>query len=268
MKVHVGDSVYHCEIYGNQGETIVLFHGFTGSVSTWSTLIDGYQDRFRFVVIDLPGHGKTMTPTIKTMKMCCDDLAIIFQTLGLKNVHLLGYSMGGRTALSFAMLYPEYIKSFVLESASPGLKTKQERNLRIKSDDKLIKKMQEDGLVSFIDYWEGIPLFHTQQTLPKKVKEQIRQERLSQQVTGLIQSLQGMGTGIQPSWWNHLQNWKKPVLLVVGERDPKFVHINEEMSEKLKNSQLVIVKNVGHAIHVEDPQKFGKIVNAFILQNR
>lgn len=74
-----------------------------------------------------------------------------------------------------------------------------------------------------------------------------------------------MGTGSQPSWWTNLATFPKPVLLIVGELDDKFIRINQKMYEYLPNSEMRIVKNVGHAIHVEEPFIFGTIVKEFIL---
>src|SRR5699024_5454197 len=95
----------------------------------------------------------------------------------------------------------------------------------------------------------------------------IRAERLSQTEVGLSDSLRHMGTGSQPSWWGKLAELRRPVLLIVGELDEKFVNINQAMERILPNAELAIVENVGHAIHVEEPEKFGKLLIAFILKH-
>src|SRR5699024_1507643 len=91
----------------------------------------------------------------------CDDLKEIFTQLGLTSINLLGYSMGGRTALSFAMFYPEMIQSLILESSSPGLKNATDRVKRMKHDEKLASRIERKGVEAFVDFWEDIPLFHT-----------------------------------------------------------------------------------------------------------
>ncbi|KDE47158.1 hypothetical protein DI44_14555 [Geobacillus sp. CAMR5420] len=57
-----------------------------------------------------------------------------------------------------------------------------------------------------------------------------------------------------------------PVLLVCGERDEKFCRIAAQMHERLPNSELVCVPDAGHAIHVEQPGIFAKIVSEFITK--
>ena len=60
--------------------------------------------KFKVITIDLPGHGKTHCQTPRTMETFCKDVDELLNHLKMEKVHLLGYSMGGRTALSFTML--------------------------------------------------------------------------------------------------------------------------------------------------------------------
>jgi 2-succinyl-6-hydroxy-2,4-cyclohexadiene-1-carboxylate synthase len=266
MEFSIGDATYHYEISG-EGQPIVLLHGFTGSHATWSNFVSKWKADFQLITIDLPGHGRTRIDTPRTMETCCNDLRQLFDHLNLTAFHLVGYSMGGRTALSFAILYPHYISSLILESASPGLHAEDDRRQRIMNDEKLAQKIETEGVPAFVEFWGNIPLFATQRKLPNDLQQAIRQERLSQSERGLATSLRGMGSGSQPSWWRQLTEITIPVLLIVGEFDEKFVKINEQMKKSLPRADLVTVKNVGHAIHVEDPVKFGKLVRAFILKH-
>lgn len=264
MKLSINGTVYHYEIYGN-GVPFVLLHGFTGSIATWHPFIEKWQDTFQLILIDLPGHGETKMRDSFSMKQCCIDLHDLFKELNLNAIHLLGYSMGGRTALSFAMTYPEMVQTLVLESASPGLISKKEQDERIERDEKLADWIEKEGVEAFVDFWEDIPLFETQKALSKEKQQIIRDERLAQTPSELASSLRYMGTGIQPNWWNHLKDLTIPVLLLVGEWDRKFVGINQKMNDELLHSQFKPIAETGHAIHVEQPEKFGKIVTAFIL---
>lgn len=264
MYITVGESNYWCEVSG-QGKPVVLLHGFTGSTATWSTLVPTLADRFQVITFDLPGHGKTKVDTAKTMLECCSDMKAILEQLGLRKIHLLGYSMGGRTALSFAMTYPDMVESLILESASPGLADEADRKERINSDHKLAGRITRDGVESFVDFWESLPLFESQKNLPDSMQQVIREERLAQREEGLATSLRFMGSGVQPSWWDKLETLAIPVLLVVGEWDLKFIKLNKDMDYLLPQSNLVTVQKTGHAIHVEESNFFGKLVSEFFL---
>src|SRR5699024_2370366 len=124
--------------------------------------------------------------------------------------------------------------------------------------------IESGGIKAFVDYWENIPLFESQKQLSGSVRERIRHERLFHSKEGLAESLRYMGTGSQPSWREELPNLSIPILLLAGEYDKKFIEINQMMEKLLPSVELTIVKNAGHAIHVEQPSIFGKIVIGFL----
>jgi 2-succinyl-6-hydroxy-2,4-cyclohexadiene-1-carboxylate synthase len=173
--------------------------------------------------------------------------------------------MGGRLALTFAILFPEKVRRLILESSSPGLATEAERTERCMKDGELADFIKEKGMESFVDYWERIPLFSTLESLSPKVKDTVRQQRLSHSPQGLANSLIGMGTGAQASWWSSLHQLNCEVLLLTGEKDIKFCRIAKNMQQLLKNSAWTVVNESGHAIHVEVKEKFGTIVSEFLL---
>ncbi|WAA13955.1 2-succinyl-6-hydroxy-2,4-cyclohexadiene-1-carboxylate synthase [Fervidibacillus halotolerans] len=267
MKMDINGMTYAFEISGT-GQPLLLLHGFTGSMETWRPFIKMWKEKFQVIIIDLPGHGQTDSPDDVSryrMESTCFDLNVFLDRLGIENVYLLGYSMGGRVALSFTCLYPNRVKKLVFESSSPGLEGKLEREERVFSDEKLAKLIEEKGVEYFVHYWENIPLFQTQKTLPYHLRQKIRKERMGQNPRGLANSLRGMGTGTQPSWWHQLNKIQIPVQLIVGEKDSKFCRIGKRMESALPNAQYVEIENAGHAIHVEKSEIFGKIVMDFFM---
>jgi 2-succinyl-6-hydroxy-2,4-cyclohexadiene-1-carboxylate synthase len=265
MNIVVNGVSYYVEVYG-QGEPLLLLHGFTGSVETWKPFVSRWP-RWQLVMVDIIGHGLTDSPDdVKRYEIECvaADLDAVLQHLGIKTTNVLGYSMGGRLALTFAILYPHRVKKLILESSSPGLKTVEERIERIKSDEALAMEIERYGVKRFIEKWENIPLFASQKRLPEKVQARIRAERLRNNEKGLANSLRGMGTGRQPSWWKRLPELTMPTLLICGELDEKFCRIASEMAQLIPNSYISKISDSGHAIHVEQTEIFAKIVDEFI----
>ena len=263
----MNDATYAYTVQG-EGEVLLLLHGFTGSSKTWKNFVEKWSHHFTVITIDLPGHGQTVTKAPKTMEAFCADVKTFLTIMNIEAAHVLGYSMGGRTALTFALLYPECIHSLLLESASPGLKTKREQEERLKADALLAEQIMVNGVADFVYYWENIPLFKTQKQLPLEVREEIRHERLSQSPEGLAESLLFMGTGRQESRWQQLSIVKQPVLLITGEQDEKFVSINKEMKNTFVQAKMEVIKKAGHAVHVEQVEKFVKIVVEFIEEKK
>lgn len=263
MKIR--DVSYHVEIEG-KGEPLVFLHGFTGSSLSWQHLINVFRHH-QLIFIDILGHGKTDHPSDPArykMEEVVWDIVEILNQLAIEKASIVGYSMGGRLALSLAALHRHRVQKLVLESSSPGLKTNEERDQRIKSDQVLANEIVAGGISSFVDKWEKIPLFSSQMTLSDEQKKKMRNQRLMNSEIGLANSLLGMGTGSQPSWWDELPNINIPTLLLCGEWDQKFCEIAKRMHELFPISVLKEINLAGHAIHVEQPRIFGKIVNEFL----
>lgn len=244
--------------------TIIMFHGFTGTKNTWNPLANQLKKKDHLLLIDLPGHGQTIGNEAITMDLFAADIAHFMEEKKLGKAIFLGYSLGGRTALSFAQYYPEKVQALILESASAGLQTEEERQLRVKSDEQLANKLLEDGIETFVDFWQDIPLFDSQKRLNERTKQAIREERMNQQEMGLAQSLRHMGTGKQPSWWDQLSNLTVPVLFITGSLDKKFVALNEQMAEQTQEGKHIIVPDAGHAVHIEKPAYFTQVVEQFL----
>lgn len=266
MIVTVNGVAYHVCSDG-AGSPIVLLHGFTGSVCSWTPLLADFVSTHQVIRIDLLGHGQTDCPeTAKrySMEHQVADLVAIFDALHVKKTDLLGYSMGGRTALSLACLHPERIRTLVLESASPGLESEEEREARRAHDQKLAQFISDKGVEAFARFWETIPLFASQKNLPEFVCERLRHERLMNHAEGLAGSLRGMGTGAQPSWWKALPELDLPVLLITGSKDEKFCSLARRMRQILKNAEWSVVKGSGHIVHLENHSRFAEIVLQFL----
>lgn len=266
--LNVRETKVYVKINGeNLLPVLVFLHGFTGSGETWEDVVRIFEGNYKIIRIDLTGHGKSSVPKNHQryiMDEQVEDLEAVFKKLGLTQFILIGYSMGGRIALAYTVKYSRRVVSLILESASPGLKTQQERLERRQADKALAERLTSDGILKFIDFWEEIPLFKTQKSLTLEKQYAIREERLGQSTTGLSNSLIGIGTGSQPSYWESLQTIKIPVLLITGEIDKKFVHIAREMEKTLPISKHTTIKCTGHAIHVEKPTLFATMIEEHI----
>lgn len=257
---------YHVAIAG-EGDPIILLHGFTGSGENWSEIVNALKTAYRVITIDLLGHGKTEAPSEPEryrMEHAAADLDAILEHLGFGQFHLVGYSMGGRLALYTAWKYPMRFKSLTLESASPGLAAAAERAARVASDAVLAESILHGGVREFVERWETLPLFATQQGLSEEIRLRLRQQRLQNNPPGLANSLRGMGTGSQPSLWEHLPTLNLPLLLLAGELDTKFTQIAREMHRLLPESRLKLVPDAGHTIHLEQPGVFTRLLREFL----
>ena len=244
--------------------TLVLLHGFTGSASGWGSLLDEFVNAGICVIaLDMLGHGRSSAPDDParySIEHCHADILAALQQLGVapQQAVLLGYSMGGRIAL-FTALSTSF-RALILESASPGLAQEEERVQRRQSDNALADRIEREGVPAFIDYWQDIPLFASQQRILPAQRMAQRTQRLNNNATGLANSLRGVGTGVQPALHHRLHELHMPTLLIAGALDSKFSSIAQQMAREIPVSQLAIVADAGHAVHLEQPARFLSLI--------
>ena len=269
MTVGAPDIRLHVHRYGRPGAPrVLLLHGFLGSGADWHTVATHPDFEFDALAPDLPGHGLTEAPDGPdghSMAATARALIDLIEREAFSPCGLIGYSMGGRLALYLALQHPEHFDWLVLESASPGLDSEDERAARRQHDARWIERLQMGSLPEFLREWYAQPIFASLREHPDF--PHLLQRRLRHRAEGLIQSLRHMGTGVMPSLWPKLPELSVPTLLLAGERDPKFVAILSQMQNRCKNARFVVAKDTGHNIHFEHPDLFVKTIHEFI-QNR
>lgn len=116
----VNDIDLYYETYG-QGEPLVLLHGFSGTGRAhWHLQIPVFAERYRVVVPDLRGHGKSKCRTVPPdyWELLASDIAALIGQLGLGQVHICGFSLGSVVAQLVTLDHPDLVKSLVLVSTA------------------------------------------------------------------------------------------------------------------------------------------------------
>lgn len=249
------------------GPALLLLHGFTGSGASWDRHLPTFSRGYSTVAVDLIGHGASDAPVDPgryRMERCVADLVALLDHLGIDRAAVLGYSMGGRVALHLALAAPERVSALVLESASPGIADPAARQARVRSDEALAEMIEREGLEAFVDYWERVPLFATQERLPADVRDRVRRRRLASSPRGLANSLRGMGAGAIEPVVDRLGQIRAPTLIIVGELDRKYRDLGRMMESTVPNVRLEVVPNAGHTVHLEQPEAFERAVLAYL----
>jgi pimeloyl-ACP methyl ester carboxylesterase len=104
--------------YEHEGEAIIFLHFSGANLMMWQRSIPFFQDRFRVILVDLRGHGKSDKPkTGYHIDQMASDVVGIMEQLELKRAHIVGSSLGAEVGLSLAATYPEKVISLVCEGA-------------------------------------------------------------------------------------------------------------------------------------------------------
>ena len=248
---------------------VIFLHGFTGSAEEWSSFFGQINPDYFPIAIDLPGHGKTkilQDVDAYSAALYIDVINNVLEYFKIEKTILLGYSMGGRAALSYALAYPQKISALILEGATAGIENEKERETRIKNDTVLIEKLLSEGIDDFINYWMSLPFFRSLKSLSDDEYNKLVCRKKENSPRELAKSLKGFGTGEMPPLWSKLHLLEIPVLLIAGSLDTKFARINRKMNEIIPISKLAIMEDCGHNTHLENKEEFIILVNNFLKE--
>lgn len=248
----------------NAEQTVFVFlHGFLGSKQDFSKIYTDFDQPF--LAIDLLGFAENRYQQIEQARFSqiaqINDLEKIFQKLKLSKINLVGYSMGGRIAIAYALKHSQRISHLFLESTTAGIQSDKQRSLRIKHDHQLADQVIAKGMEQFVFDWENLPLFQTQKGTSDADFSFMHQQRIEQAPENVAKSLREMGTGQQPNWWPEIAELSNvPTTIIIGSEDSKFIRIGKELHDTIPYSTLVMVANAGHNVHFENPNEYRKIL--------
>lgn len=250
------------EVVGDEGADggppLALVHGFTQTRRSWAPLAERLAATRPVVLVDAPGHGGSADHRLNLWSAGRE----LVRTVG--EADLLGYSMGARICLHAAIGSPELVRRLVLVGATAGIADPQARAGRHADDVALADSIEQGGdraLPDFLDRWLSGPLFGGLSAEAAGLDD-----RLANTAAGLAASLRLCGTGSQEPLDDRLGQLSMPVLLVVGERDAKFRVEAERLAGGIPQAETVLVEGAGHACHLEQPDAFFEVVEAWLTR--
>jgi 2-succinyl-6-hydroxy-2,4-cyclohexadiene-1-carboxylate synthase len=296
IKGQIGKYCFAYQLEGDPSQPVLLFlHGFMGDRQEFEQQIRALSSYFYCITLDLPAHGdsyllnellirshllsnedekKNIPETASfllepcyTIPAIADFLIQFLDSLRIQRCTPVGYSMGGRIALYFAIHFPQYCDRLILESTSAGLALPSARSDRLAQDLQIASKLAQatpTQFKEFLDDWYRQPIFANLRSHPHFTN--LCDRRLRQQPLALAKCLYSLSVARQRSLWQDLPEIKIPLLLIAGALDSKFVEIHQQMARSLPCAQLEIISQCGHNVHFQQPQIFTASIHSF-LQN-
>lgn len=234
----------HYRVRG-EGPPLVLLHGFTGSGEDWRHVfdLDALARRYRLIVPDLRGHGRSDNPSgAFTVRQCATDVLALMDGLGIERFRALGLSLGGNTLLHVATRAPVRVERMVLVSSPPYYPAQARR---------IMATMTEETRTEA--EWAELRTRHL------LGDEQIR--ALWRHARGFADSCDDMN--FTPPL---LSTISAPTLVVYGDRDPLYpVELGLELYRSIPVSRLWVVPGGGHGpIFLEHREAFARTALAFL----
>ncbi|WP_204346892.1 alpha/beta fold hydrolase [Psychroserpens algicola] len=253
----------HSQIIG-QGQPFIILHGFLGMSDNWKTLAKKFSEAgFQMHLVDQRNHGRSFHADTFNYDVLSDDLKQYCDEHDLKDIVLLGHSMGGKTAMLFATEYPELVSKLLVADISPRFYPVHHDAILAGLDaldfSKIKSRGEADTLLS-----QYVSEIGTRMFLLKNLYW-VEKGQLGLRVN--LEVLKNHVSEVGEALPVHAK-FENPTLFLRGDKS-EYVMPNDEklIKQHFPLAEIVTISNAGHWLHAENPTDFYEAVIKFITLN-
>ena len=250
----LGADLYY-EQYG-EGPAVLFAHGIGGNAISWWQQVPRFRERYRCIVIDQPGFGRSGEPAGDDWSFV-DCLAGLLDRLDVARVSLLAQSMGGRTCMGFALRHPERVSALVMSDTIGPLELPELGDWDAEVQRKRLELRARDIHPACGE---------------RMAREQPALHFLYRQLGTL--SVRYTAESRPPGWLripsvpaSALGAYTIPTLFIVGDEDviapPRVV---ERAANVVPGARLERFPETGHSVYFERPAAWNRVVDAFLAE--
>ena len=238
------------------GAPLVLVHGFLGSSDMWRPQINFFKENFRVIAPALPGFGNSSAiNSCNSIECMAKAILDLLEKKEIENFNLLGHSMGGMIVQEIAKIASEKILRLICYGTGPRGNIPGRFETIDQSREKLKINGLKDTAYRIAKTWfieeEKAKYFYL-------CEEAGKQTSIEATDNGLVAMKNWDGV-------ENLKNIKNETLIVWGDQD-KAYNFNqvETLSNNIPDSDLKVIKDCSHNVHLEKPDEFNRIIKEFL----
>ena len=241
------------------GKPLVILHGLFGSADNWFSISKELKDNYTLYLIDQRNHGDSPQSEEWNYEVMADDLKEFMDGEKLEKVFLMGHSMGGKTAMNFALKFPEKVEKLIVADIAPryypvhhqtileGLNAIDLKGIqsRKEADDELAKYIPEIGIRQFLLKSLG----RDSEGFVWKINLPV--------ITGKINNVgQALPEG---------ESFDGPTLFLAGANSDYVQQSDlDDINTFFPNNEVEFIANAGHWLHAEQPGAVVEEVRKFL----
>jgi pimeloyl-ACP methyl ester carboxylesterase len=252
------------EVHGT-GFPLLFCHEFAGDYRSWKAQVKFFRRHYQVIVYNARGYAPSDIPgnlSAYTQELCVEDALALLTLLGMKQAHVVGFSMGGSVALNFALAHPDAVRSLVVAGVGTGSVSPNAFRQRV---GEFADRLDKEGIAALADYPRGPERVQLLRKSPQAWQE-FGDHFLGQSPMGLAQTLRGV-LGRRPSILDlepGLRALDVPTLIMVGDEDGPCLEVAVFLKRVMSRSGLVVFPQSGHTINLEEPDRFNTAVLDFL----
>jgi len=254
----------HYEVHG-EGFPLILSHEFAGDYRSWRPQVRFFSRRYQVITYNARGYPPSDVPTdleAYSQEQAVEDLCGLLKHLGIDQAHISGLSMGGNVVLNFGLKYPQMAKSLIVASTGSGSTDPESFRQRL---EELAQRIDNEGMAAMSGYMRGPGRAQLLRKDPDGWQESSDQF-LQHSNIGSALTLRGV-LGRRPPIFDlepKLIALEVPTLIMVGDEDDPCIEPGIAMKRCISTSGLVVFPQSGHAINLEEPDLFNRVVLDFL----
>jgi pimeloyl-ACP methyl ester carboxylesterase len=247
------------------GTPLVFSHEFAGSHESWEPQVRAFSRRYRVITYNNRGYPPSTVPDDPAMyseEHLVADLLGLLDHLGIERAHIAGLSMGGAVALKFGIAHPRRCLGVVVAGAGSGADDHEEW---VRAGLETAHRFETD--------WESVATAYAQATT--RIQLQNKDPRGWQEFADLFLKHSPQGSarifrGVQLKRRTvydvdqELRTMQPPVLIMTGDEDEPCLGPALFMKRRIPNAGLAILPRSGHAINLEEPELFNRLLLDFL----
>ncbi|MGM0496370.1 MAG: alpha/beta fold hydrolase [Bacteroidota bacterium] len=259
-------------------QPLIILHGLYGSSDNWLNIGKQLAQSYRVYLIDLRNHGNSPHSKNHNYFLMRDDLLEFMEDKGIREASVLGHSMGGKTAIYFALEYPDKVKNMIVVDIAPGayksLAEPSPNTLNHLNILNALYNLDTENIETLRDadkkLSESIPYKQVRQFLLKNLKRDKKGKfRWTLNINTLRNELPSIVDGIDTGEYSGKSDKPKEsqysVLFIKGEKSD-YIGENEknEIKTIFPNATIQTIKDAGHWVHAEQREMFIDTVRNFL----
>lgn len=250
----------HSTIIG-EGKPLLILHGFLGMSDNWKTLGNEFAEAgYEVHLIDQRNHGRSPHSDVFNYTELAKDVKEYIEDRDLKNVILIGHSMGGKTAMTTASLFPQLLEKLVVVDIAPKYYAPHHqeilKGLAAVDETTLNSRGEADEILADYVPEQAVRMFLLKNLFWKEKKKL----GLRMNLSVLAREIEELGQALPDKY-----SYSGPTLFIKGERSNYITSEDKGLIEKhFSNASIVSIPNAGHWVHAENKDDFYEEVMRFI----
>lgn len=246
---------------------IVFVHELAGSCRSFDLQVAAWRDKYRCVAFSARGYPPSdVPPSVESYSQghAAADIGAVLDGFGLENAHLVGVSMGSASTLQYAIRHPARTRSITLTSIGSGSDMKPGEFAA--GMEVLAELTLKSGIRALAEHYGSTPTrYRLKDKNPPEYKNFIEQLAAGSAL-GITNTMRGVQEK-RPPLYAHKEKiaaLSVPALVVLGEEDEPCIKPSHFLKENLPGARLEIVAKTGHAVNLEEPALYNRLVLGFI----